>query len=110
MGSWGNMGKVACDQQSQKPIWTVEVKWSDRYFNHPKELSSLIDFYAMNDIKNIALVTTITKTGINKYNNVPFEFVPSSIYCYTVGKNIVKNVPALYDLQMTEGAALEKNG
>lgn len=98
----GEVDIVACDQQSQKPIWTVEVKWSDRYFNHPKELSSLIDFYSMNDIQKMALVTTITKTGSNKYNNVSFEFVPSSIYCYTVGKNIVQNVPALYDLQMTE--------
>jgi len=96
----GEVDIVACDQQSQKPIWTVEVKWSDRYFNHPNELSSLIDFYSMNNIKQIALVTTITKKGIKNYNNVSFEFVPSSIYCYTVGKNVVQNVPALYEIDI----------
>ena len=94
----GEVDIVGCDQQSRKPVWTVEVKWSDRYFNQPDELSSLIAFYAMNDIEKPALVTTLTKTGMSKYNNVSFEFVPSSLYCYTVGKNIVKDVPVFYGL------------
>lgn len=92
----GEVDIVACDQKSQKPIWTVEVKWSDRYFDNPAELSALIDFFAKNKMKFPPVITTITKRGSKIFNDITLEFIPSSIYCFTVGKNIVQRVPVLY--------------
>lgn len=92
----GEVDIVACDKQSQKPIWAVEVKWSDRYFENPTELSSLISFNMLNKTIAPPLITTITKHGNKNWNELVLEFVPSSLYCYTVGKNVVINMPSLY--------------
>lgn len=92
----GEVDIVACGRQSQRPVWAVEVKWSDRYLNQLDELSALVDFYEINNIDEPALVTTMTKSCNKTYKGILFEFVPSSIYCYTVGKNIVQNMPTLY--------------
>jgi len=69
-----------------KAVWAVEVKWSDRSFDHPSSLRSLIDFCHQNDLTR-ATVTTKTKAGVKHEAGVVMTFVPSSVYCYTVGRN-----------------------
>lgn len=73
---------------TQKPEWVVEVKWSDRYCENPGELSSLISFCRQNDLKDV-LVTSKTRTLTRQAENVSIEFLPASVYCYTVGYNII---------------------
>jgi predicted AAA+ superfamily ATPase len=73
-----------------KPSFAVEIKWSNRYLDKPNELKSLISFCNKNEL-NSALVTTIDKEGSLEYNGVNLIYVPSAIYAYTVGKNIIEH-------------------
>ena len=72
--------------QTLKPIWALEIKWSDRYFEKPNELKSLIKFCIENKIKT-PIVTSINKEGEIDCAGIKFQFLPSSVYTYTVGKN-----------------------
>ncbi|MEE9294437.1 MAG: DUF4143 domain-containing protein, partial [Phycisphaerae bacterium] len=76
--------------RKNKPKWAVEVKWSDRYYEKPAELKSLIAFCHANQIYNPA-VTTRTKQGELTVQNVCMHFVPASLYCYTVGYNLIRS-------------------
>jgi predicted AAA+ superfamily ATPase len=72
----------------QKVAWAVEVKWSDRYCDNPDELKSLLSFCQANGLKRV-LVTSKTKTLSCKEEGIQIEFLPASIYCYTVGHNLI---------------------
>lgn len=72
----------------QEVVWAVEVKWSDRYCDNPEELRSLVSFCQANKLGR-TLVTSRTKTLTAKVKDIAIEFVPASVYCYTVGFNIV---------------------
>ncbi len=82
--------------QEQKQLWAVEVKWSDRFCDHLDELKSLVSFCIANGLKN-TLVTSLTRNIICERDGVKIRFVPASLYCYTVGLNLVrqKSSPAL---------------
>jgi predicted AAA+ superfamily ATPase len=82
----GEVDIVGIDIARQKADWAVEVKWSDRYFDKPTELKSLLYFIENNHLER-ALVTTLTKRGIKQLKTVHLEFVPAAIYAYTVGHN-----------------------
>lgn len=71
-----------------KPIWALEIKWSDRYFDKPKDLKSLIKFCVENDLKS-PIVTSISKEGETEHDGINLQFIPSSSYAYTVGKNML---------------------
>lgn len=73
----------------QKPSWAVEVKWSDRYYDRPLELKSLLKFCHTNNLEE-ALVTTRTKSGDQMVENVTLRFTPASVYCAVLGYNIIK--------------------
>lgn len=83
----GEIDIVNLDAHS-KPTWAVEVKWTDRYVSHPHELKSLIDYCALNGLKDVA-VTTRTKHAEFDIGNLKISFVPASIYCFTVGYNLI---------------------
>lgn len=84
----GEVDIVKLDPERQKPDWAVEVKWSDRYCENPAELNSLISFCRKNNFKDV-LVTTRTKAVTCREQNIAIEFIPTSVYCYTLGYNIV---------------------
>lgn len=69
--------------------WAVEVKWSDRPGKHPEGLKEQIGFCKKNGLSQI-LVTTRTFHGSTQREGVRIEFQPASLYCYTVGHNLVK--------------------
>lgn len=73
----------------QKAIWAVEVKWSDRFCDNPNELKGVVSFCLANHL-NGALVTSRTKTLTCDVEGVKIPFLPASVYCYTVGYNLVK--------------------
>ncbi len=72
----------------QKVLWAVEVKWSDRYCDKPEELKSLISFCRENRLDDV-WVTSRTKTLTCKVGGFKIPFVPASLYCYTVGYNLI---------------------
>jgi len=84
-----NGGEV--DIISPDAFWIIEVKWSDRFFENPNELKSLLEFVKDKPKfkEREILVTTKTARGSKTVGDVTFIFRPSSEYCYTVGKNLV---------------------
>lgn len=86
----GEVDIVGLDAASQKAHWAVEVKWSDRYYQNPTELRSLISFCHAQNLER-ASVTTKTAYGSRFVENVKLEFVPAAYYCYILGRNILKS-------------------
>lgn len=76
--------------QDQSIDWAVEVKWTDRYFDRPNDLKGLLSFCDANKIHNVS-VTTKTKFGNKNINDINIDFLPASVYCYTVGRNLIKS-------------------
>lgn len=75
--------------ERRKPIWAVELKWSNRYVSKPSELKSLFHFCEVNGI-NSALVTSIDKETRIQFNNVELNFYPAALYAYVIGLNSIE--------------------
>ena len=84
----GEVDLVRLSTSTQKLAWAVEVKWSDRYCENLGELSGLIGFCHKNKLKSV-LVTSRSRTLNCQEHNIDFEFLPASIYCYSVGYNLI---------------------
>lgn len=82
----GEVDMVGIDGGTLKPTWALEIKWSNRYFDKPNELKSLINFCNTNQLSS-ALVTTIDLKGRKTYKDVALQYVPCATYAYNVGKN-----------------------
>ena len=82
----GEVDIVGLNIARQKPDWAVEIKWTDRFFAHPNELVSLKYFMEKNQM-NYALVTSISKSGSIKIDNLTLQFIPVACYAYIVGEN-----------------------
>lgn len=84
----GEVDMVGLSPQNFKPLWALEIKWSNRYFENTGELKSLMSFCDANNLKS-ALVTTLDKSGSKEMEKVKLYFLPSALYAYTVGKNTI---------------------
>lgn len=85
----GEVDIVGISTFNQKPFWAVEVKWSDRYYEHTGELQSLLSFMENNQIKQ-AIVTSIEKKGMKQLERVALQFIPTALYAYIVGSNTLQ--------------------
>ncbi|NOY95962.1 MAG: ATP-binding protein [Chlorobi bacterium] len=85
----GEVDMVGLNDATLKPIWALEIKWTDRYYNKPNELKSLYKFCIENNLNN-PIVTTINKEGNKNIRGLNIQFLPSSTYAYTVGKNTLE--------------------
>jgi uncharacterized protein len=85
----GEVDLVLVDEKKYKPIWGVEIKWSNRYFDRPNELKSLLHFCKTNLLKK-ALITSIDQTGVKQMYEIAFSFIPTSVYCYNIGDITLK--------------------
>ena len=93
----GEVDIVGIDTGRQKPQWAVEIKWSDRYPEHPGELESLLWYMPKNGLTD-AIVTSETVTMMKEMDNVVLHFMPVACYTYTVAKNTLENTRFLYGL------------
>jgi hypothetical protein len=91
-------------EPKQKVSWAVEVKWSDRYCDNPDELKSLLSFCQANRLRRV-LVTSKTRTSGCEAGGIQIEFLPASIYCFTVGYHLIrgKKVPPPAEAKETRG-------
>jgi uncharacterized protein len=80
----------------QKPIWAVEVKWSDQYEEHPSKLESLKEFCTRNPSCSIR-VTTKTKQSSKELFGTNIQFIPASVYCYILGLNIIRGKERFFE-------------
>ena len=90
----GEVDIVSVDSKRQKPNWAVEVKWTDRFVERPRDLQSVLAFCHSNSLDHIK-VTTKTLTDTRTVDGVQMHFEPASIYCFTIGYNIVRHASAL---------------
>lgn len=92
----GEIDIVHLDRAHQLPSWIVEVKWSDRPHNSTSELNNCIEFVKKNP--GISQPIKITSRTIRDdsflYKGVRFEFEMASLYAYTLGANILRNIDA----------------
>lgn len=84
----GEVDIVYVEPSFLAPAWALEVKWSDRFFEHPDALDGLIEFARKNELRGV-LATTRTRQGISELEDTVIEQVPCAVYCYVVGKNTV---------------------
>jgi hypothetical protein len=75
----------------QAPAWALEAKWSDRAARNPAELKSLVSFAVHNGLTE-AVVTTRTVRSSSDYAGVHVDFIPASLYCYTIAYNLVRGL------------------
>ncbi|MDP4117306.1 MAG: ATP-binding protein [Bacteroidota bacterium] len=85
----GEVDMIGLDEKKFKPTWALEIKWSNRYFESPGELKSLVWFCKKNNL-DTAMVTTIDKEGVKEFDGIKFVFVPASVYAYIVGLNTIE--------------------
>lgn len=85
----GEVDLVLVDHKNYKPNWGVEIKWSNRYYDKPQELKSLIQFCKTNKLTT-ALVTSIDKLGAKDIGDLKLTFLPASVYAYNIGDITLK--------------------
>lgn len=84
----GEVDIVSLSAEKQKPLWAVEIKWSNRFAKSIQKLSKLKSFCKKNNIDR-TLVTTLDIEEIKEDDDLTYDFTPCSLYCYTVGRNAV---------------------
>lgn len=93
----GEVDIVGVDSARYKPEWAVEVKWTDKFFHNPNELTSLKSYMEKNGM-DYAMVTTKTETGLVEMPFGKLQFLPVACYAYTVANNTLQSVKNSYGL------------
>lgn len=84
----GEVDMVELSKQNFKPLWALEIKWSNRYIEQANELKSLRTFCESNNLTQ-AVVTTLDKWAERSMGKLKVSFIPASLYAYSVGKSAV---------------------
>jgi hypothetical protein len=85
----GEVDMVGLDEKKLKPQWALEIKWSNRFYEEPGELKSLIEFCQKNHLDS-ALVTTRDIEGTKDFKGIHFVFIPAALYAYVIGINTLQ--------------------
>lgn len=93
----GEVDLVGINDALQKPYWAVEIKWTNRYFENPQQLSSLKFFMQKNNLQN-AIVTSVSQSGVKEMDFGKLFFIPSACYAYTVGENTLRQTKQTFGL------------
>lgn len=92
---WRNEGEVDVVYllAGDKPLWIGEVKWSDRIIkNWSEQTSGLAALLKRHSSIQSSFFTTRTYEAEKELENRPLNIIPSSAYCYMVGRNITANL------------------
>ena len=81
---------VSVDARTQAPRFLVEIKWSDRCFDDWSELRGLRELATHHALARRPLVTTLTAAGRGKEGGLEIDFVPTSLHCYTIARNLLR--------------------
>jgi hypothetical protein len=86
---------IRVDPATLRPAWAYEIKWSDRYVDHPGELTGLIEFAKKNIRRPIPVgASTRTKTGESTVDGIAIRHFPCALHCYQIGRNVIEGRPA----------------
>ncbi|MBU1224431.1 MAG: ATP-binding protein [Gammaproteobacteria bacterium] len=81
---------VSLDPRTQKPRFAVEIKWSDTCFSDWSLLRGIRALATEHALARPPVVTTLTAAGMGEENGVRIEFVPTSLHCYTIARNVLR--------------------
>lgn len=81
---------VSLDTRTQKPCFAVEIKWSDAAYADWRELRGIRELASKHALTRRPLVTTLTQAGIGRDGKLEIEFVPTSLHCYTIARNLLR--------------------
>lgn len=84
----GEVDIVAVDPVNRSPIGCIEIKWSDRSTRNYGDLYNLTQFARQNDVNDVS-VTTRTVSSKVIVDGIEIKFVPSSLVCYSVSRNVI---------------------
>lgn len=82
---------VSVDLRTQKPRFTVEIKWSDRVPDDLRELRGLRELVGRHTLVRRPLVTTRTYTGRTTVDGIEIDFAPVAVHCYTIARNLLRS-------------------
>lgn len=83
----GEVDFVSLDRLGRASRFAVEVKFTDAVLQDPSALRGIVAFCKKHKLTRPPLVTTLTQSATRQVDGVDMEFTPSSLHCYTVGKN-----------------------
>ncbi|WP_417597799.1 ATP-binding protein [Pararhodobacter oceanensis] len=84
----GEIDMVRLSGANLRPDWAVEIKWSNRAVaKSATELKGLSHFLERKTLSH-AVFTTLDKTGVIHLSGCEVKYMPTSVYCYSVGKNV----------------------
>jgi predicted AAA+ superfamily ATPase len=67
---------------NQRPLWAMEVKWSNQYVENPGKLKSLIRYCKENNLRH-ASITSIDKLARIETQGLVFTFLPAAAHCFS---------------------------
>jgi hypothetical protein len=85
----GEVDLVHLSPRELKPYQAVEVKWTDHHSTDLRQIKSLRSFLRDHQGCN-AIATTRTYSGIIPIDQCTVLFLPTSVYCYYVGMQIIQ--------------------
>ena len=87
----GEVDIVRLDKR-QKPVWCLDVKWSDRPAQHPEELTSLAEFAARHQDATVLVTTRTLERPVTAWPGPGrLNAVRTSLYCYAVGRHVIEH-------------------
>jgi len=82
----GEVDMIQLDDSKLKPLWALEIKWSNRYVENPKKLKSLRAFCAINNLQS-SILTSIDKQEHVELDGLELNIYPAAVYAYVIGAN-----------------------
>ena len=82
---------VSVDARTQKPVFAVEIKWSDRAPMDASEIRGLRELAQKHKLARMPMVTTRTYTGFGDVGPITVEFAPVALHCYTIARNLLRS-------------------
>lgn len=79
---------VSLDPHSNAPAALVEVKWSDHALEHGSDLKGILELAGKRPLRRAPLVTTLSRRECRTFGSLEVDFVPTSLHCYTVSRNL----------------------
>ena len=68
----------------------MEIKWSDSAYANWSELRGIREFAGKHALTRRPLVTTLNRSGIGRDGALEIEFMPTSLHCYTIARNLLR--------------------
>ena len=94
----GEVDLIRVFQGRQRPVWALDVKWSDRAEGSSIDWAPLLEFSLANNLAS-AYMTSRTIQRVTTRKGITCQVVPTALLCYQIGR-----------LAATEGNVLGRYG